>query len=385
MKNVDVCIIGGGMIGAASAIGCAKQGLSVCLIEAHMPQTFEPQQDPDLRVSAINLHSVNLLQSLGAWQHIENMRYRPYLGLECWESPQARTSFYAQDVKQSIMGYFVENRIVQLALLEELSLSHADGVSILTNVNAKHVDCENGQVSLDDGTQIRASIIIAADGANSRSRTMAGIGSTGWGYKQRANVFSVRLKNIGPDITWQQFTPTGPMALLPMYQDYASLVWYADQSFSANLAQMSDDTLKQCIQNAFPDELDEFELIDRGSFPLTRSHANRYYRSRLVLLGDAAHSINPLAGQGVNLGFKDLSALLDALADKGLHEYTSVFEQYTRSRRMQNLTVMSFMDAIYLSFSNKVLPLQIMRNLALMVADKAGLAKQIALKHAMGL
>ncbi|GLR69525.1 FAD-dependent oxidoreductase [Agaribacter marinus] len=385
MKNVDICIIGGGMIGSATALACAKQGYSVCVIEPRMPQNFHPEQAPDLRVSALNLHSINVLKDLGAWEHIINMRCKAYHGLVCWESNDAKTEFYANDVKQDKLGYFVENRILQLALLNEIHTSHKKSVTVLNDCKATNIDIELGVIALDTNESIAATIIIAADGANSATRTTCGIGVDGWAYKQKANVFSIKLRAPMPSVTWQQFTPTGPLAFLPMHDNYASLVWYADTSMSNRLQKMTNEQLQALIAATFPQALNEFELLARGGFPIVRRHAKQYYQSRLMLIGDAAHSINPLAGQGVNLGFKDISAFIVALSDGGLDKYQDVFKQYARQRRMKNLAMMTAMDVIYAGFSNDFAPIKLLRNAGLKLANNAGALKQQALKYAMGI
>ncbi|MGQ8365644.1 FAD-dependent oxidoreductase [Glaciecola sp. 1036] len=385
MKKFDLCIVGGGMVGAATAIGCAQQGYSVCLIEPNPPSPYEPQQAPDLRVSAINMHSVELLKQLGVWSHITQMRLTPYNGLECWEQETAKTRFDAADVNYPQLGYFIENRLLQIALLEQISQTFMDNVTLVSNTSVKIIDVETGEVELDDSQTIKAALIIGADGANSQVRKAAGIGVTGWRYGQNANVISVKMHQSFDPVTWQQFTPTGPLAFLPMHEKFASLVWYADQSTTDFIKSASNAELMTAIKQAFPKQLGDFDILDKAYFPLIRSHANQYYSGKALLLGDAAHTINPLAGQGVNLGFKDVSCFLNYLEKYGVSDVSSLYSRYQRNRKPQNLLMMSAMDLIYATFSNNITPIKVMRNLGLKVADSAGLLKVGVLKYAMGL
>ncbi|WP_395342588.1 FAD-dependent oxidoreductase [Ningiella sp. W23] len=400
-SQFDVCIIGAGMVGAACACLLARQGAQVALIEPYLPSTFDPSQAPDLRVSALNRHSLDLLDSVGALKLIMAMRYRSYSYLEVWESDFSKTRFDSADIGEQQIGIFAENRIIQLALLEVLKRDFSDYVT-LHRAKASSIDIVSGEVSLQDienessdGSSrkhhLKAQIIIGADGANSQVRRIADIGQTGWEYAQQANLFAVNMHDKIADETWQQFTPQGPVALLPMHESFASLVWYADAQTSSALKHMDNEHLKSAIRAKFPDRLGDFDLIDKAGFSLTRMHAKHYHKHRAVLIGDSAHTINPLAGQGVNLGFKDVAALCKVLDESSAedihnsHKLSALFDNYEKGRRPQNLLMMSSMDALYKTFGNDVPGLKAIRNLALLAAQRAGPAKNIALKYAMGI
>ena len=244
-------------------------------------------------------------------------------------------------------------------------------------------------VKFDDGEQLECDLVVAADGANSMARQLAAIGTQGWQYQQKAMGILIKTRGSQQDITWQKFTPSGPLAFLPLYDGFASLVWYGNDDLMKSLQGMNDTGLKQHIQANFPDELIDFEVLEKASFPLTRMHANQYVKRNLVLVGDAAHSINPLAGQGVNLGFKDVAVLLNAI-DSALETGNSVFdpqylEQYEKKRRADNLLMMTTMDALYTLFSNDNSLLSGIRNLGLKLADKSGPLKVQVMKYAMGI
>jgi 2-octaprenyl-3-methyl-6-methoxy-1,4-benzoquinol hydroxylase len=382
--DVDVCVFGAGMVGAASACALAQQGLRIALIEPYLPKPFSSEQAPELRVSALNRHSMNLLASLKALPYIEQMRFRSYDSLEVWEDSLSKTIFSAQDLGETQLGIFAENRIIQLALLRSISESYGDNIQIVKD-KAQKVDVTDASVELQSGAKIQAKFLLGADGAQSQIRKAAGIGQTGWQYQQRANIICISMHQAIEDTTWQQFTPTGPLALLPMHDNFASLVWYADDESSAYIQSLDNEALKAAILERFPSRLADFDIINKAGFGLTRMHANQYWRHKAVLAGDAAHTINPLAGQGVNLGFKDVSALSDAVKEHGLHDLSGAFKMYEKQRRAQNLLMMSAMDALYVTFSNDIAPLKFARNTALMLAQRAGGLKNRALKYAMGI
>lgn len=392
IKDCDCCIIGGGMVGAALAIGLAKLNQKVVLIERNPLHEFEQNQPPDIRMSAFNLHSVKLLKKFDAWQRIEQMRLRSYSKLSVWDANPLfnkknfnYTSFAADEVGQNILGYFIENRLVQLALHNALVTECPDQVEIMYGQSICHIDCLTGRVELNNDRIIKSKVIFGADGANSKVRMSAGIGSSGWQYSQYANGMLIEANSPFPEETWQAFYASGPRALLPMYDNYACLVWYDSKEKSEWIQQANNSELKQAVLESFPDRLPEFNVLNKASFPLTRMHAKKYGQHKAIVLGDAAHTINPLAGQGVNIGFKDVAALCDIVGKHGLSDLDIVVKEFEKARYAQNLFMMSTMDALYFGFSTELMPIKAIRDLGLTLAQRAGLAKQKALKYAMGI
>ena len=383
----DFCINGGGMVGATLALGLAQQQFKVAVIEPYLPASFKPEDGPDLRVSAISEASVTLLKALGAWEHIAAMRVKPYTGLSVWDDPAHRTDFTAHSIDMPQLGFFVENRLLQLGCHK--ALMQFDNVEIISGQKVEDIRLTNtANVNLSNGRTLEAKWLVGADGANSQVRKAAGIGTTGWQYAQQAMGITIKMENAVEPITWQQFTSSGPKAFLPMFDNYASLVWYD-----------TPDELKRILKT-FPEELtkgkNSFSVIDKAIFPLTRSHANHYVKGCCVLIGDAAHTINPLAGQGVNLGFKDVEAFLsvssnfktnstanDLLTDGAFSQM--LFSNYERPRKRDNLMMMTAMDGFYTLFSNDVAPIKWIRNQLLSVAQRIEPAKQEVLKYAIGL
>jgi 2-octaprenyl-3-methyl-6-methoxy-1,4-benzoquinol hydroxylase len=245
---------------------------------------------------------------------------------------------------------------------------------------------------------ISANLVIGADGAQSKVREMSDIGLTGWDYQQSAMLINVETSLCKQDITWQKFYPTGPVAFLPLPGEsylggYASLVWYHHRDEITRLAALSNTQLQQEVLNSFPQKLGDIKVLSKGAFPLTRRHANNYQYKRVLLLGDAAHTINPMAGQGVNLGFKDVIALqhviAEAIGNGEIWHDQNVLARYEKKRRNENLLMMSTMDALYASFSHPSPIAKAARNLALLAVNKVPFVnvtiKNKALAYACGL
>ncbi|MFQ2091657.1 FAD-dependent monooxygenase [Aeromonas taiwanensis] len=386
MEHCDIAIVGAGMVGAATACLLASQGRSVRVIETRLPGPYAPEQPLDLRVSAISLASVALLEQAGAWQYLRQMRLCPYRRLETWELDGFATRFDAADLGLPQLGYIIENRLVQLALLRRME----DFPNIQTHtpaaVQSLRQDKEHATLLLDDGTELQARCVLACDGAESHTRRLAGIGVSRFEYRQHCMLINIDTDFEQEDITWQQFTPQGPRAFLPLPGRHGSLVWYDSPARIRALTAMDNEGLAAEVRRHFPSRLGGFRVTGKGSFPLVRRHANDYHAGRVVLLGDAAHTINPLAGQGVNLGFKDVACWAEALAKAGADWHgLGLAARYERRRRPDNLLMQSGMDLFYGAFSNEIGPLKLARNLALNLADKAGPLKEMALRYALGL
>ncbi|KGA63930.1 2-octaprenyl-3-methyl-6-methoxy-1,4-benzoquinol hydroxylase [Yersinia pseudotuberculosis] len=377
------------MVGAAAALGLAQIGWSVALLEHDAPAPFDKDSVPDLRVSALGCTSVALLKQLGAWPQVQQMRYAPYRRLETWEQPGSQVVFDAASLSLPELGFMVENRILQLALWQQFA--ECPNLTLLCPSRLQsmvRID-DYWKVTLNEQEEIQGRLVIGADGANSLVRRLAGIGTSGWQYRQSCMLITVDTDVMQQDTTWQQFFPTGPRAFLPLFDHWASLVWYDSPQRIRQLQAMSMAQLSQEIAAFFPSRLGAVKAIAAGAFPLVRRHAQQYVKPGLVLLGDAAHTINPLAGQGVNLGYRDVDALLEVLSQaRELAEpwhSEQVLLRYQRRRRTDNLMMQSGMDLFYTAFSNDLPAVKFARNLALMVAQRAGKLKEHALRYALGL
>lgn len=388
-QSIDVAVVGGGMVGAAAALGLAQNGFQVCVIEHQAPGEFDSTSPPDVRISAISSASVALLKSLGVWEAIREMRSHPYRQLETWEWESAHVSFNAAELGLPELGFMVENHVLQLALWKALE-AHPN-VTLLCPAQITQMQNKEGRWTLGfaDGDSLNVPMVIGADGANSKVRQWAGIGIHAWEYRQSCMLITVECETSPGDSTWQHFTPTGPHAFLPLFDNWASLVWYDTPARIRQLQAMTMPQLHKAIAAHFPERLGHVTPVASGAFPLTRRHALRYVQQGLALIGDAAHTIHPLAGQGVNLGYRDVDALLEVMINA--RDYgenwadAQVLKRYQRRRQADNFIMQSGMDLFYAGFSNDLGPLRVIRNIGLMAAQRGGALKRQALKYALGL
>jgi len=407
MKSFDCVVVGGGMVGAASALALSQLGLTVALIEQYEPKVFENNQNLDLRVSAISLASQYLLEQLGAWSQVTQWRACPYKRLGVWEQEYAYTEFNANDIEQSHLGHIVENRLLQLSLWQQITLQSNIDVFCPERLVSLSQDKEKATLVLEN-ISITAKLVIAADGANSQVRQLVDIGITSWDYQQSAMLINVKTQLPQQDITWQQYLPTGPVAFLPLSKasvsvegsleqteqgGYASLVWYHQRDEIKRLSALSNQQLQQEVLAVFPKRLGQIEVLAKGAFALTRRHANTYQKNRVLLLGDAAHTINPMAGQGVNLGFKDVKALqsviASAIGNGECWHKEQVLGRYETLRRKDNVLMQSTMDVLYHTFSHPSPLVKTLRNASLLAVSKVPLLNSVvknkALAYACGL
>ncbi|WP_019934350.1 FAD-dependent monooxygenase [Oceanimonas smirnovii] len=389
MQQCDIAIVGGGMVGALAAAMLASAGLSIRVLEGRQPVEFSPAQPHDLRISSISAASVRLLQQAGAWQAITHMRAWPYQKLEASEWQGFATHFSAEELDCEYLGYMLENRIIQLGLWQTLAQWHNVTIDCPQTMETLQQTPEGALLTLGNGEQLQARLVLACDGAESRVRQLAGMGVTAWDYAQQCMLISVAGAQLEQDITWQQFCSSGPRALLPLGNGKASLVWYDSKDRIEQLAALSNEALAAEVAAHFPPRLGPVTVLDKGHFPLRRRHANQYVKGRVVLLGDAAHTINPLAGQGVNLGFKDV-AVLSELVHQAVEQGEDIaapelLKRFERRRRPDNLLMQGAMDVFYQAFSNELPPLKLLRNLGLKAAEHSGPLKKQVMKYAMGL
>ncbi len=388
-QKYDIIIVGGGMVGATLACALGNSNYSVAIIERNIPSAFDPQQPHDLRVSALSIASQKILQTIGAWDNIVNKRTCPFARMRVWETV-GDTEFNCRDSGLSELGFIVENRVIQLSLLEHIP--HFSNLHLISDVNIDFIDYNHdcSTIQLDNQYQLQCKLLIAADGGQSRTRHAMGIGVNSWDYDQHALVINVETALPQQDITWQRFVKQGPQAFLPLSGHHASLVWYNAPDNIKKLKSLSDKALIEAIEQTFPQCLGAIEKIEgKASFPLKRQHAQQYVKQGAAVIGDAAHMINPLAGQGVNIGLLDAAALAEILWDAQQNKQNfadlSLLKNYEAMRKQENLKMMTVMDLFYRVFSNDILPIKILRNLGLGMAEHIKPAKIRVMKEAMGL
>jgi 2-octaprenyl-3-methyl-6-methoxy-1,4-benzoquinol hydroxylase len=389
-EDFDVVIVGGGMVGAAVACSLGGSVLKVAVIESLPPQAFALDQPHDLRVSALSIASKNILETVGAWNGVVSRRLCPFRRMRVWETA-GDTEFCSDDIDYPELGYIVENRVTQLALLERLQ--DFDNVELMCPASITKINYsadKSPEVVLNDGRILSAKVLVAADGGASRVRQAVGLGVTSWDYNQHALVIYIETDYEQQDITWQRFVPSGPQAFLPLTGHYGSIVWYNSPEEVTRLKALSPEDLLCELVSTFPDCLGKVNaVLGTASFPLKRQHAQSYVKPGVVLVGDAAHMINPLAGQGVNIGLLDAAALGEVLVEaskQGLElGDLRVLRRYEKMRRNENLKMMTVMDVFYRVFSNQLLPVKFLRNLGLGLAERILPAKNKVMRSAMGL
>ena len=387
MKNMTqnkVIVVGAGMVGAAMAIKLAQQGKLVQIIEKKLinADAILASEQVDIRISAINRFSENLLDELGAMPILRQNRLAPYRQLEAFERGGDNLLFDCTDINTSHLGHLIENNLIQASLWQQFAHYNIEVIEQSAPLSA--IEQGGASITLIYGdTRYTADLVIAADGGQSQLRAKANIGVTGWQYQQHCMGVLIKLDAPQQVKTWQQFIPTGPLAFLPMQAPYANLIWYDNANTLQKFKGLTAEQLKAHILNKFPSLAGDFEVQSHAVFPLTRQHANNYSNGRLVLVGDAAHTINPLAGQGVNLGFQDVVALAHALESADDIGCPLKLKEYERSRRKANLLMMSMMDACYFGFSNQITPLKWARSQFLKMANNTSPLKNWVLKYAI--
>jgi 2-octaprenylphenol hydroxylase len=390
IETYDVIIVGGGMVGSALACAVANVGMSVCIIETREPQRSWPQGEIDLRVSALTRASQRMLENLHAWSRMIELRISPYTDMEVWDAHgSGRIHFSAAEIGEPDLGHIVENRVTQLALWEQLERLPNVKLDFPTAVAELHLDHHTGVV-LHDGRQLKSRLIVAADGRDSQLREMAGIATKGWDYDQHAIVATVKPAHHHRQVARQRFMPSGPLALLPIDDGRCSIVWSTSPQQADELMSLTDRVFCNQLTKASEAVLGEIvEVGPRGLFPLRLGHAESYCCHGFVLVGDAAHAMHPLAGQGVNLGFMDAMTLADVV----VHAYQSgkaigsmtTLRRYERARKGPNIAMLAAMDAFKRVFSNDLPPLKLIRNFGLDAANRSGIVKHQLIRRAMGM
>ncbi|MEH6471790.1 MAG: UbiH/UbiF/VisC/COQ6 family ubiquinone biosynthesis hydroxylase [Halopseudomonas sp.] len=391
VEEYDIAIVGGGMVGATLACALADSGLQILLLEAQAPLPFAAEQPHDLRVSALSPASQTLLQKIGAWHGVEQRRLCPYRRMRVWEtSGRGDTLFDAADIDQPVLGHIVENRILQLALWQQIA--QCDNIRIHCPGIIEQLDYRpsGSQLICQDGSRFQSKLLVAADGGQSWVRQQVGIGVHNWSYPQQALVAYVRTAYPQQDITWQRFVPSGPQAFLPLSGHYGSVVWYNTPDQVRRLSGLSGTDFLAELQRTFPTELGDIEaVLGRASFPLRSQYALQYVKPGVALVGDAAHMIHPLAGQGVNIGLLDAAQLAEnisqAVAAGEDWAAIELLQRYQQTRQQHNLMMMGGMDLLCRGFSNDSGPLKLVRNVALELVQRISPARKTAMKLAMGL
>ncbi|MFT6987058.1 MAG: 2-octaprenyl-3-methyl-6-methoxy-1,4-benzoquinol hydroxylase [Psychromonas sp.] len=385
MQSRQVIVVGGGLVGTLTALLLAKQGDSIHLVEK---KPFIPPIKSaafDLRVSAFSAQSQKLLALAGVWDCLPKNRVCAYQRLQTWERGSQKLCFDSADLELDALGYIVENRWIQAVLWQ--ALQALPNVTFYEGRQVSHINNSDSAVSvdLDNGQQIKAQLLVACDGGNSTVRQLLNIPVTAWDYRQHCMLVNIKTDSVEQNITWQEFRETGPCAFLPLAENNASLVWYHSPQKIRQLSGLSNSQLKEVVIAEFPALPFDFTVEDKGAFPLIRRHAQTYFKGSCVLLGDAAHTINPLAGQGVNLGFKDAECLVNLLQSSPDLPMSILLKRYECKRKPANLLMQSAMDLFYKGSKCELDSVRWLRKGVLHLAQNSGAVKNRVMKYAMGL
>ena len=394
--RADVLIVGAGMVGSALALALKDSGLEILLLDGSplCVKPFDPESAFEPRVSALSAASQRILERLGVWDGISARRASPYRDMQVWDgSGTGQIHFSAASVHAEVLGHIVENRVVQDALLDRL---HDCDMGLLANARLEQMrrSGDDWLLTLADGRKLRAPLVIAADGAHSAVRRLAGCATREWDYLHHAIVTSVRSSRPHQMTAWQRFTDDGPLAFLPLerdgQQDWCSIVWSTTPEQAQRLMLLEEEDFCRELERAFEGRLGTVLSADpRLCVPLRQRHAKRYVAEGLALIGDAAHTIHPLAGQGVNLGFLDAAVLAEVLlhaSERGERlADMRVLSRFERRRMPHNLGLMAAMEGFERLFQADSLALRWLRNTGLKSVQQMPEAKALFVRQALGL
>ena len=391
MKQTDIVICGGGMVGLTLGLAAAQGGLGVVVVD-----TLSPEKALDAgfdgRVSALAYSSVRMLTALGVWPHMAGQAQPITEILVTDGKPDAPASpfslhFDSAEVGAPSLGHIVENRHIRAALYAAIPAN----LSYIAPAGVTRLEQAPGHaiVHLSTGEKIRSALAVAADGRDSKLRGQQGIGVVGWSYPQTGIVATVAHERPHNGVAYEHFLPSGPFAILPMTQNRSSLVWTEARSKVPAMMALGEDEFNAEVARRFGSHLGATKVVGgRWIYPLSFHLARNFFRPRFALAGDCAHGIHPIAGQGLNLGLKDAAALVETLLDAARLGRDigalDTLKRYERWRRFDSLAMAASTDALNRLFSNDIAPLRHLRDLGLGVVDSIGPARRFFMRHAGG-
>jgi len=388
--DFDVVINGAGLVGLSLAATLGRNGFSVAILEGHEPVRDWAAGSIDLRVYAISRASQHLFESLDAWPAIEPLA-QPYRDMHVWDAgSDGQVHFDSAELGEPDLGHIIESRVIERALLDVVE--NLDTVTWFCPASLQGFEETDGRqcIKLENGQSLTARLLVGADGKQSRVRDLAGIHVQVSDYGQQALVAVVATEKPHCETAWQRFLPSGPLAFLPLHDGRCSIVWSATSDRAQALLALEEEAFCHQLGEAFEYRLGNItDVGERVLFPLRGQSAKDYVQPRLALIGDAAHVVHPLAGQGVNLGLKDVQALADTLCaarrqgrDPGAFP---VLRRYERARRGDNMLTLATMSAFKQLFGSSLTPVRFARGLGLKLFNGAAPIKTHIIRAAMGL
>jgi 2-octaprenyl-6-methoxyphenol hydroxylase len=391
--SADILIVGGGMAGCSLACALAGAGFAVVVLD-RVDQSQQTTDEFDGRASAIAEAPKKMLDQIGMWRNL-SQNFTPILDIRVADGSSPLFLHYDhEDVGEDAFGYMVENRHFRRAVFARLK--ELNNVTYLAPGELKSISYnpEGVTAELSDGRHIKAGLLVGADGRQSQIRQDAGIKLTSWSYHQTGIVLSVDHEIPHHNIAQEHFLPAGPFAILPLpgedgQNNRSSIVWTEKDALVESIMALPEKEFAVEFNQRFGDFLGEVKFIGpRWTYPLTLQYAETSIAERMVLVGDASHGMHPIAGQGLNMGLRDVAALAEVLTDArrlGLDIGTaSVLDQYEQWRRFDNTLMLAMTDGLNRLFSNDIAPLKLARDIGLAAVNKAGPLKKIFMRHAMG-
>lgn len=389
VKDFDAVIVGAGFVGMSMALSLVRSGLKVAIVErSKIDIQLEPEFDG--RASAIALGSKYILDKIGAWEFIQP-HAEPIMDIRVSDGATPFFLHYDhKEVGENPFGYIVENRYIRHGLLQ--AAANLQNITLIEKFKIKNIaqNQYNASIIRDNGEAITANLLIAADGKKSQIRELAGIGVTAWDYGQTAIVCTIKHSRPHNGLAQERFLPIGPFAVLPMTNNRSSLVWVEPNDRVEIYLELPEEEFVQEIAERIGGYLGNISTCGRRfSYPLSMLHAKKYSSQRIAIIGDAAHSMHPIAGQGVNLGFRDVSTLGDIISRQfmaGLDIGSeSMLAEYEKMRGFDNISMIAITDGLNRLFSNNILPIRAARDIGLWTVGKLPFAKKLFMHHAMGI
>ncbi len=384
--DADVLVVGGGLVGQSLAIALARAGIGVVVVDRAAPSTaLDPTYDG--RASAIAFASQQMLTAIGVWDEVGQSQPILEIRVSDRDSP-LHLHYDHRGLGGEPFGAMVENRHLRVALNKTAKRT---SVRMLAPASLESLEPDEFGVEarLSDGETLSVRLVVAADGARSQVRGMAGIGVGGWGYGQSGIVTTVAHQRPHNGVAHERFLSAGPFAILPLTGNRSSLVWTEPTDMAAEIMALDEERFAEELRARFGDFLGPVEATGpRWSYPLSLQLADRYVAPRLALAGDAAHVMHPIAGQGLNLGLRDAAALAEVIVDAtrlGLDPgATDVLARYERWRRLDGLTLLAVTDGLNRLFGTEFAPVALARDIGLAVVDRMAPLKQVFVNHARG-
>lgn len=389
--KTEVAVVGGGIVGAAIACGLSQGGIQTVLVEGRLPPREWSNELAGLRVSALTQASKNILENLNGWQGMAKRGVTAYREMKIWDcAADGKLHFDGADVGADILGHIIENRVTVAGLWDALDQNKAAKTICPARVTALDNGREQARLILDDKSVIEAELVVAADGRASMLRSMAGITVNGWEYDHAGLVATVRPEKWHHETCYQRFLSDGGiLAFLPISDGTCSIVWSTDRGHAKALLALDEQAFLKALTEASDGVLGEIkEVGERAAFPLKLQFASQYSKGRVVLAGDAAHALHPLAGQGANQGLLDSASLIELLLaakkeDRPLNSQ-QVLRRYERWRKSDNYKMMGAMDALKRVYGASFSPFEQVRSMGMNLVNRTTPIKNHFTRYAIG-